>query len=62
MFLVQGHEPNSGVTLGIDGGSAVNPQFDRAGNQLAWGNTDGTVTVCDLKEIRERLGSVGLAW
>ncbi len=51
------------VTLGIDGGeSAANPQFDPAGNQLAWGNTDGTVTVCNLKEINDRLRRIGLAW
>ena len=51
------------VTLGIDGGNSIHtPQFDRAGNRFAWGNTDGTVMVCELEEIRTRLGSIGLAW
>jgi hypothetical protein len=50
------------VTLGIDGDQVVGAAFDPAGNQLAWGNSDGSVTVCDLKEIHERLGQVGLAW
>lgn len=50
------------ITLGIDQPTIQRPQFDQAGNQLAWGNTDGTVTVCNLEEINERLAVAGLQW
>jgi hypothetical protein len=33
-----------------------------AGTHLAWGNADGTVTVCNLREINRRLMEVGLDW
>jgi WD40 repeat protein len=36
--------------------------FNVAGTHLAWGNADGTVTVCDIQEIRRRLAAVGLGW
>jgi hypothetical protein len=50
------------VTLGID---AANPFFVQPGGdgtRLIWGNTDGTITVCNLREIHDRLRSVGLQW
>jgi hypothetical protein len=50
------------VALGIDGGMAFDAKFDSSGNRLAWGNVDGTVTVCDLKEINERLATAKLQW
>jgi hypothetical protein len=31
-------------------------------HQVVWGNVDGTVTVCDLREIQRRLAAVGLGW
>jgi hypothetical protein len=37
-------------------------QFSRDGLHLAWGNTDGTVSLLDLKEIQRRLAAVGLGW
>jgi WD40 repeat protein len=50
------------IWLGIDGDPAIDLKFDASGNLLAWGNEDGTVTVCDLKEINARLSQAGLAW
>jgi WD40 repeat protein len=52
------------ITLGIDFSDLNSkfPQFNLAGTHLAWGNTDGTVTVCDLPEINRRLKEVGLEW
>jgi hypothetical protein len=51
------------VTLGIDQqvgpGRAV---FNSDGTLLAWGNRDGTVTVCRLEDVRRHLTSVGLGW
>jgi serine/threonine protein kinase/WD40 repeat protein len=51
------------VRLGIDTeATSVVPSFDSSGRHLAWGNEDGTVTVCDLREVRRRLAGVGLGW
>jgi serine/threonine protein kinase/WD40 repeat protein len=50
------------VTLDIDGMHSNQPLFNAAGSHVAWGNRDGTVTVCDLKEIQQRLAEVGLGW
>ncbi len=50
------------ITLGIDGVASNFVEFDPRGTQLAWGNADGTVTVCNLEEIRDRLSRSGLQW
>jgi serine/threonine protein kinase/WD40 repeat protein len=36
--------------------------FNEDGTLLVWGNTDGTVHVADLREVRRRLGQLGLGW
>jgi WD40 repeat protein len=36
--------------------------FSPDGRFMTWGNADGTVSVCDLEEVRRRLAEVGLAW
>jgi WD40 repeat protein len=36
--------------------------FNHAGKLIAWGNPDGSVTVCDIEQIRQRLSEVGLGW
>jgi WD40 repeat protein len=49
------------IVLGIDRRiSSIVMQFDREGRRVAWGNADGTVSVCDLEEIRNRLAGLGL--
>ncbi len=51
------------VTIPVQvGASASRGQFDPSGRLLAWGNPDGSVVVCDLNEIRERLVKVGMSW
>jgi WD40 repeat protein len=51
------------VTLGLDKRSFHGrSEFNRAGTQVAWGNEDGSVTLCDIDEVRRRLGEVGLGW
>ena len=51
------------VTLGIDSlHSSAFAEFDPSGNFLAWGNDDGSVSVCDLHEIGRRLHEAGLGW
>jgi hypothetical protein len=51
------------IVLGIDGRPAFHQcQFSRDGNFLAWGTTEGTIQLCHLPTIHERLRSIGLAW
>ncbi|PWT79508.1 MAG: hypothetical protein C5B44_06770 [Acidobacteria bacterium] len=50
------------VNLGLDSELLLAPCFDSTGRWLAWGNMDGTVSVCDLKEVRDQLGRLGLGW
>jgi eukaryotic-like serine/threonine-protein kinase len=49
------------VTLGIDS-LCFGGTFSVDGSRLAWGNQDGTVTVCYLEEIQRRLAAIGLGW
>jgi hypothetical protein len=37
-------------------------QFSHDGHIVAWGNIDGTVSVCDLVEVQRRLAQVELGW
>jgi WD40 repeat protein len=37
-------------------------RFDRDGRLAVFGQTDGTVTICDLAEVQKRLAEVGLGW
>jgi serine/threonine protein kinase/WD40 repeat protein len=41
--------------------STVNA-FSADGRLLAWGNADGTVCVCTLRELQQRLSAQGLGW
>jgi hypothetical protein len=63
MFLHRRGKATPLVCLGIDAGATtVVPSFDPSGRHLAWGNEDGTVTVCDLREVGRRLAGIGLGW
>ncbi len=52
------------VRLGIDvqTTSENHTQFNATGSHVAWGNVDGTVSVCDIEEVRRRLAQLGLGW
>jgi hypothetical protein len=51
------------LTLSLDvPASSVYDVFTATGSHLAWGNADGSVSVCDLLEVRSRLDEVGLGW
>jgi hypothetical protein len=50
------------VTLGIDTMCSPGSTFSSDGSRLAWGNRDGTVTVCYLAEVQRRLADMGLGW
>jgi serine/threonine protein kinase/WD40 repeat protein len=51
------------ATLGVDAsGMVLGAEFDASGTHLACGNPDGTVSLCDLQELKRRLTSFGLRW
>ncbi|HLN33341.1 MAG TPA: WD40 repeat domain-containing serine/threonine-protein kinase [Gemmataceae bacterium] len=50
------------LILGLETTRSFHPVFSRDGNFLAWSNTDGTVSVCELQCLRRRLSEVGLEW
>jgi WD40 repeat protein/tRNA A-37 threonylcarbamoyl transferase component Bud32 len=60
--LVRRKDRAAVITLGIDQNTLGNPRFSPDGMQLAWGNLDGTVMLCDLSAMRRRLATVGLGW
>jgi hypothetical protein len=41
---------------------SVYAEFSPDGAELVWGNPDGSVTLCDLPEIRRRLAGLGMGW
>ena len=53
-------EPLVGLALDIK--EFGRPRFSPQGGHIVWGSSDGTVTVCDIQEIRTRLADVGLGW
>jgi serine/threonine protein kinase/WD40 repeat protein len=61
--LRQRGEAGSLVTLGTDTliGSDRG-RFNVGGTHVAWGNADGTVTLCDIQGVRRRLAAIGLGW
>jgi WD40 repeat protein len=51
------------VTLGLETAELLgSPAFDPSGRWLAWGNPDGTVSLCDLEEVRAQLKRSRLTW
>ncbi len=54
-------QPLVALTLGRTP-TTVRHAFKTSGTHLAWGTADGTVSICDLQEVRERLTSAGLGW
>jgi WD40 repeat protein len=50
------------VLLGGESSALFPPVFSGDGRLLAWSNADGTVSVCDMARVRERLSEAGLGW
>jgi WD40 repeat protein len=42
--------------------SGYRAKFSPDGKHTAWGNGDGSVTICDWEMIRRRLNDIGLGW
>ena len=55
-------EPFLRIVRDVDASGTDAMKFSQDGNQIIWGNQDGTVTVCDLNEVQRRLAGVGLGW
>lgn len=63
MSLVRSDHPAVVVRLGLDQvASSRDSTFSSDGAHAAWGNIDGTVTLCDLAEVRRRLAELNLDW
>jgi hypothetical protein len=60
--LHKGRSASPLVTLGVDTKSRAWALFSRDGNRLVWGNTDGSVMVCDLPAVNRRLAEFKLDW
>jgi hypothetical protein len=60
--LHKGRSASPLVTLGVDTKSRAWASFSRDGNRLVWGNTDGSVMVCDLPAVNRRLAEFKLDW
>jgi WD40 repeat protein len=50
------------LALGLETTPSFRPAFSRDGRLLAWSNGDGTVSVCRLRQLEERLDRLGLGW
>jgi WD40 repeat protein len=61
---LHGEDDRRLLILGIDQrmGSNSAKTFRSDGKRVAWGNTDGSVMVADLDEVRARLAQVELNW
>jgi serine/threonine protein kinase/WD40 repeat protein len=51
------------VTMNIDRRvTSVVCEFSADGRFVAWGNADGTVCICNIRETQQRLAEIGLGW
>jgi serine/threonine protein kinase/WD40 repeat protein len=60
--LFQRGDSSPRVFLGIETSTSFCPLFSRDGESLSWSNVDGSVSVCNLQQVRQRLAQVGLEW
>jgi WD40 repeat protein/tRNA A-37 threonylcarbamoyl transferase component Bud32 len=60
--LARRGDPAPRLALGLETTPSFRPVFSRDGRLLAWSNGDGTVSVCRLPQLQERLDRLGLGW
>jgi len=62
-YAETGENDRAAVRLGLNGHPVHQAiRFGPQGTHLAWGNQDGTVSVCDLAAVREQLAGLKLGW
>lgn len=61
LVLYPGGSVDRAFALGLDTATGP-PAFSPDGRLLAWPNRDGTVSVCDLAALGERLRAISLGW
>ena len=54
--------PSSRLPPEIMPGPPAGASFSPDGVYATWGNSDGTVAVCNLTELGRRLGEAGMGW
>jgi serine/threonine protein kinase/WD40 repeat protein len=63
LTLVRRDDEKVLVSLKIDSkGDFPSEQFNANETHLAWGTAEGTVFVCDIGEVQQRLAALGLGW
>jgi len=60
-YLVRG-EVDPLIKFRVELPTSVKARFSADGRYLAWGNPDGSVSLCDLPEVQRRLTALGLGW
>jgi len=63
LWLFRQDDQVARIGLGLNGGlPSATPSFDSYGRRLAWGNTLGGVTICNLKELSRRITQLDPTW
>ena len=63
LLLVRGDNDEVLFTFGdAYATSTEHEAFSTDGRYVASGNIDGTVTVCDIERVRNKLADLGLGW
>jgi hypothetical protein len=61
--LIRRHAKEPVVTIGSNREvSSIKNEFSADGRFIAWGNIDGTVSVCEIEKLRRELAAFGMAW
>ena len=60
--VVQQSESVSTSIFAFAAAPGLRPAFSKTDNLLAWSNSDGTVSVCCLEDLRRHLSEVSLGW
>jgi hypothetical protein len=58
----QRESPQRSLVLGAGLSGPASPEFSPDGRFIAWGTTDDTVLVAEMKEVFQRMKQLGLGW
>ena len=63
LWLFRRDDAQSLALLGLGLDSPVTrATFSRDGTLVAWGDADGTVSVCNIPTVQRRLAELGMGW